>query len=198
MLNSRFQAAVNTLYFSRGGGFLSAESNKKLVYARVQLDRYAIQVKKAQTVRERLLALSYRDGCIYQLMAGYRSILREVAELYQVDVSSARSALEKNLLGEYVQLCDRQGITSPELNYIQGLCDEPSSWLNKLFYYYSAALNGDFEAEVLMAPDKQAGLINTVQIGRQDSNTVHIDLLGGLISELDALLLELRQWMQES
>lgn len=177
---------------------MSAESNKKLVYARVHLDRYATQVHEAQTARERLLALSYRDGCIYQLMAGYRSILREIAELYQVDVSSARSVLEKNLLDEYVQLCHKQGVTSPELNYIQGLYNEPRSWLNQLFYYYSAALNGDFEAEVLMAPDKQAGLINTVQIGRQDSNTVHIDVLGGLISKLDALLLQLRQWMQES
>ena len=177
---------------------MSSESNKKLAYARAQLEHYSIQVLEAHTQRDRLLAQSYRDGCIYQLMAGYRCVLQEIAELYQVDVSSVRAVLEKSLLDEYVELCYKQGISSPELNYIQGLCDKPSSWLNQLFSYYSAALNGDFDTETFVSAEKSADLIDTVQIDRQDGHSVQIDVLRGLISELDALLLEMRQWMQES
>ncbi|MCD8512476.1 MAG: hypothetical protein LRY63_03015 [Nitrincola sp.] len=166
-----------------------ARTNQKLNFVRLHLD--ALQAaQNSNTWSKHALIESYQESILFHLVSAYSSLLREIAERYQVDVDSVTTIddLERGF--------EKSGFESPELNQLLNLEADPDNWLHKLQKAYAACWRAVDKEKPSNAASQSEIQVMQVNPNHQGDKDVFIEYQQWL-GEMRTLVEKLREGMQE-
>ena len=166
-----------------------ARTNQKLNFVRLHLD--ALQAaQNSNSWSKHALIESYQESILFHLVSAYSSLLREIAERYQVDVDSVTT------LDDLVRGFETSGFESPELNELLQLEADPHNWLHQLQQSYAAcwkAVDKEKPSSVASLSEIQVMQVNPNHAGDAGVFLEYQNWLG----HMRQLVEKLREGMQE-
>lgn len=166
-----------------------ARTNQKLNFVRLHLE--ALQASQdSNSWSKHALIESYQESVLFHLVSAYSSLLREIAERYQIDVDSVTS------VHDLVRGFEKSGFESPELNQLLHLEADPHNWLHKLQKAYAAcwrAVDKETPSHAASQSEIQVMQVNPNHQGDKDVFIEYQEWLG----EMRSLVEKLREGMQE-
>jgi len=143
----------------------AARTQQKLYYADIHLRAIAdieSDDKQGDAIDCEARALAHRESCFMHMQGALNAFLVELYEQYSVVCPPCRD----DLLHTAQQRFDDAGATSPELNHLVHLLNDPNSWLNVLSAAYSWAMGVDYQKA-------NKALIARSAVDRDDANGLH-------------------------
>lgn len=167
-----------------------ARTNQKLNFVRLHLD--ALQAaQNSNAWSKHALIESYQESVLFHLVSAYSSLLREIAERYQLDSESITT------LKDMVQAFETSGFDSPELSELIQLEANPDNWLHQLHSAYA----GCWKAIDKSNTSQAASSLSEIQVMQVNPN--HAGDAGvlieyqGWLAHMRQLVEKLREGMQE-
>lgn len=167
-----------------------ARTNQKLNFVRLHLD--ALQAAQASTAwSKHALIESYQESVLFHLVSAYSSLLREIAERYQLDVETITT------LDELAAGFERSGFESPELNELLQLEANQDSWLHCLQKAYAACWCATDKARPSVAAASRSE-IQVMQINPDHAGDADVfSEYQGWLANMRQLVEKMREGMQE-
>ncbi len=157
---------MSNIYISR--------TNQKLYFSQLHLDRLKSALDSSDWSKHVLIE-SYNESILFHLACGYRSFLREIAEVYRLEGSKIETV---------EQLADglaEQGLEAPEVKELMCL-EEGDGWLVQLLRAYDACWQAEGRDQAISTPHSSLSEIHVVQV-----NPDH--------TEEDQVIAQLEQWL---
>lgn len=153
-----------------------ARTNQKLSFARLHLEAlHAAQDSHGWS--KHALIESYHESVLFHLQGAVHAFLREIGEHYRIDCDAIGD------IAALQALLENTGQESPELNELEQLSAQKSSWLQRLGRAYAACWQAS-DRRVNQQPEQSVSEIHVIQI-----NPDH--------AEDRALMQEYEQWFAE-
>lgn len=154
----------------------AVRTNQKLNFARLHI-KALVQAQESPQWSQNPRIESYHESVLFFLASGYTSLLREIAENYNLNPGTTHS---------YTDLLDQleaTGQESPEARELEQLEQDQGSWLHKVLKAYQSCWYASDRAQPSTAKDASVSEIHVLQI-----NPDH--------AEDDAVLAEYNSWLQ--
>lgn len=179
---------------------MQPETNRKLLFAQSQLDSLSAALENLQAPRDQLLARGLADGCVYQLMAVWHSLLQEILANYKVQSPVSSPYLGPGMTVNYIEACQQQGLVAPELNYALKLENNGQSCLGLLLALFDKALIDTPVQGTSVESEAGQNIENRIaieQLGATEPLQQQCQQLARILKELKSLIQHCRQTMQE-
>ena len=154
----------------------AVRTNQKLNFARLHI-KALVQAQQTPQWSQHPRIESYHESVLFFLASGYTSLLREIAENYNLKTDQVFS------FADLIEQLEATGQESPEARELENLEQDPTSWLHKVLKAYQSCWDATDHKVASAAKGASVSEIHVLQI-----NPDH--------AEDDAVLGEYNAWLQ--
>ncbi len=170
----------------------AVRTNQKLNFARLHI-KALVQAQETPQWSQHPRIESYHESVLFFMASGYTSLLREIAENYNLKTESIYRF--EDLLAQL----DATGQESPEARELENLEQDQGSWLHKVLKAYQSCWDASDRALQSTARDASVSEIHVLQINPdhaedQDVLTEYNHWLQAFRELLDRLRANMQEW----
>ncbi len=169
----------------------AVRTNQKLNFARLHI-KALVQAQETPQWSQHPRIESYHESVLFFLASGYTSLLREIAENYNLNPASIHG------YADLIAQLDATGQESPEARELEILEQDAGSWLHKVLKAYQSCWDASDHSVQPNAKDTSVSEIHVLQINPDHAEDR--DVLAeynGWLQAFRELLERLRANMQE-